>query len=64
MGTHELGDDIGVVDVQSRRRRAEQREQYAREPFAGGLNVEIFANLTGEPGRGEVGREELDAFAQ
>src|SRR5580693_7933600 len=61
---HKVRDDIGVVHVQCRRWCAEQREQYAREPFAGGLDVEILANLAGELGRGQVGSEEVHAFAQ
>src|SRR5271163_1180888 len=58
------GEPLGVVHVQCRRWCAEQREQYAREPFAGGLDVEILANFAGELGRGQVGSEEVHAFAQ
>ena len=38
--------------------------KYACEPFPGGLDVEVLAHLAGQPGRGKVGREEIDALAQ
>jgi hypothetical protein len=61
---HEIRHHVRVVHVERRRWCTEQREQDSREPLPAGLDVEVFAHLAGQFGRGQVRRQEVDAFAK